>query len=365
MSIRRAGVVVAVLMLLGPASAQAARPILVGHGSDPGVAVDARGTAHVAFNAPFESVGPGEPLMYCALARGSRRCTPRPIVADGASPSAQPALVQAGPGSQLGIVSVRGPAVEVVRSLDGGATFGAPASVGSGRYLDGAFGPNGQLALAFRFVGYVEYYQRSLAGPPVAFGPAKLNAGHAVNAEVGFAGARPVLVSGGRRPRIAVSSWTGTGDINDPAAWSGPFKIAPSNYFALAGGRRGLFLAHERPAGTEDRMVVRRFRGRRFGPELRVPGSGTSVIGVGLAQDVRGRLVSAWYSSLDDRIEVSASRTGRRWTRARVLARGVELPGRIEIALGRSGRGVVVWDDWTGDDVFAARVDARRLLRRR
>jgi hypothetical protein len=43
----------------------------------------------------------------------------------------------------------------------------------------------------------------------------------------------------------------------------------------------------------------------------------------------------------------------------------VELPGRIEIALGRSGRGVVVWDDWTGDDVFAARVDARRLLRRR
>lgn len=44
---------------------------------------------------------------------------------------------------------------------------------------------------------------------------------------------------------------------------------------------------------------------------------------------------------------------------------GIDLPGRLEVALGRNGRGVVVWDDEFGDTVRAVRVNARRLLRRR
>ena len=75
--------------------------------------------------------------------------------------------------------------------------------------------------------------------------------------------------------------------------------------------------------------------------------------------------MTAWYSASYDRIEVSASRNGRRWTPARVLATGIDLPGRLEVALGRNGRGVVVWYDEFGDTVRAVRVNARRLLRRR
>jgi hypothetical protein len=54
------------------------------------------------------------------------------------------------------------------------------------------------------------------------------------------------------------------------------------------------------------------------------------------------------------------SKTGRRWTPARVLARGLELPFQIRIALGPDGRGVVVWDENGGDDINVVRISAAR-----
>ena len=126
------------------------------------MAVDAAGTAHVAYNAEYST---GQPLMYCAWPRGARGCVPRAIVADGQSPLAQPPLVQAGPApGELSIVSARAP-IQAFRSLDGGATFAPPAVLGTGSFFDGAFGPEGRLALAIRNLGYINFSQRSLAGP--------------------------------------------------------------------------------------------------------------------------------------------------------------------------------------------------------
>lgn len=356
------------LLLAAPASAYAARPVVVGAGGGPGVAVDAAGTAHLAYNAEFVSGGQGQPLMYCAWPRGARRCTPRPIISDGASPLAQPALVRTGPApGEVTIVSPRGirsQTITAISSLDGGVTFGAPRTLGTGRFFDGAFGAGGQLALSFPTLGYVEYYHRSLGGSPPT-GTGDLNRGYSTFSQVGFARGRPVLVSGGRSPGIGVSSWTGQGDVHDAATWAGPFKVARSNAYALAGGRRGLFLAHESPAGADSRMVVRRFRKQRFGRARRVPASRTDIGSVGLGQDPRGRLVAVWYESTGDRLLASASRKGRRWTRPRVMARGLDLPDDIQVGLGPGGRGVAAWDDLFGDTVRAVRVDARRMLRRR
>jgi hypothetical protein len=353
------------LLLAAPASAYAARPVVVGAGGAPGVVVDAAGTAHVAYNADFES-GRGQPLMYCAWTRGARRCVPRPVVSDGASPLAQPALVGTGPApGEVTIVSPRGVTQNVITAistLDGGVTFGAPRTLGTGRFFDGAFGPGGQLALSFPNLGFIEYYHRSLGGSPPT-GSGDLNRGYSTNSEVGFAGGRPVLVSGGRSPGIGVSSWTGQGDVHDAATWAGPFKVAESEAFALAGGRRGLFLAHEAPAGPDSRIVVRRFRKQRFGRARRVPASLTGVTRLGLSQDPAGRLVVVWYASIGDRLVISASRKGRRWTRPRVLARGLDRPEDLQVDLGRRGRGAVVWGDPSSDTVRAVRVNARRLLR--
>ena len=232
---RLAAVAVA-LALTSAAAAQARPPVLITtSGQSVGMAVDAQGTAHIAYSDP-NSGGIGEPLMYCAWPRTAKTCTPRPILVDNASPLGQPPLIQAGPApGQLTIVSSRD-AIDVIGSADGGATWSAPASIGTGRWFGGAFGPNGQLALSFPNLGYVEFYQRSLAGSPADTATADLNHGHSVRAVTGFSGNVPVLVSGGTTIRTAVSSWSGQGDIHDPATWIGPFNVAPTSYFDLAGG---------------------------------------------------------------------------------------------------------------------------------
>jgi hypothetical protein len=90
-------------------------------------------------------------------------------------------------------------------------------------------------------------------------------------------------------------------------------------------------------------MVVRMFGTRTFGRARSIPGSTVGLITeVGLAQAGNGRVVAAWHDSLRDRIYVSASRTGTRWSRARMLSRRVDVPGGLRVALGPDGRGVVV-----------------------
>jgi hypothetical protein len=341
--------------------AQAATGVRIGLGEAPGVAIDAAGTAHVAYNADYTDALI-QPLMYCAWPRGARTCTPRPILSDGDSASAQPALVQAGPApNELTIVSARNRLVSV-HSVDAGATFAAPVDLGEGREFDGAFGPNGALALAF----YNSFRGRSLAGP--VDGIVTLQPDYQVNSEVGFSGALPVFVSGAASPGIAVSSWTGQGNPYDPATWAGPFKIGAANEFALAGGPRGLWLAYaDFNHGGNTPIIARKFSGQRFGKAHRVPvgrlGGGFVNGGLALAQSPKGEMVAVWYRSPTDKLMYSASRTGKTWTPARVLATGADLPSNIQVALGADGRGLVVWDENSGDDLNAMRVSVRTLLR--
>jgi hypothetical protein len=345
------------------APAHAATGVRVGLGEAPGVAIDAAGTAHLAYNADYVD-GLNQPLMYCAWPRGARTCTPRPIVSDGDSASAQPALVQAGPApGELTIVSARTRLVSV-HSLDAGATFAAPVDLGEGREFDGAFGPNGALGLAF----YNAFRGRSLAGP--LDGTVTLQPNYQVNSEVGFSGARPVFVSGAASPGIAVSSWTGQGNPYDAATWAGPFKIGASNDFALGSGPRGLWLVYaDFNHGGKNPIIARKFSGQRFGKAHRVPAGrlGPAFVNgsVGYAQSPAGEMVAVWYRSPTDKLMYSASRTGRTWTPARVLARGVDLPSNIQVALGADGRGLVAWDENGGDDLNAMRVSVRTLLRRK
>jgi hypothetical protein len=370
MMLGRLATAVAALVLASATAAQARPPVLITtSGEAVGIAVDAQGTAHIAYN-DRNPGGAGEPLMYCAWPKTAKTCTPRPILVDNDSPLAQPPLIQAGPApGQLTIVSSRDN-IDVIRSADGGASWSAPASIGTGRWFGGAFGPGGQLALSFPNLGYVEYYQRSLAGSPADTATADLNHGHSVNAVTGFSGSAPVLVSGGTTIRTAVSSWSGQGDIHDPVSWLGPYNVAPTSYFDLAGGRSGLWLAYQqstRSAG--DRIYARRFNARthRFGPRHAIPFGRLGlppVIGLGIGQDADGRMVIAWYNAVRDRIEVSASKTGSRWTRASVLATGVTLPGDIRVGLGPDGRGLVVWDDNGDNKIKAVKIDARALLKR-
>jgi hypothetical protein len=360
MSSRTWSLVLACLAAVALASpAQAVTRYKIGTGEAPGVAVDAAGVAHIAYNAEYVS-GVGQPIMYCAVPKGARKCTPRAILSDGESAEAQPAVITTGPApGELWVTSVRnGNLIVYVHSLNNGATWSGPVQIGEGRYFEGTFGPGGQIAYTFE----QEFRLRSVTTPPDDSAMTPINEKYAGESVVNWFQNRPVVVTGAARPGIVVSSWSGDGDPHDPATWYGPYKIGHSNYFQLAGGPRGLWLLRERSLGdATDAMEVRHFNGRKFGRGHRIPTGRlgtTPVIGDGFGQGTTGRMAAVWYAPVRNRLEYSVSKTGKHWTRARVLAPGVELPSAIRIALGRDGRGVAVWDENGGGDINVVRVSA-------
>jgi hypothetical protein len=172
-----------------------------------------------------------------------------------------------------------------------------------------------------------------------------------------------VLVSKGETG-TAVSSWSGLGDIHDPASWIGPYKLSKNSDFAVAGGPRGLWLLYTVLTPNDYKIYARRFdvKTRRFGPRHRIPGF-TQVLGLGVGQSTKGRMVVAWFDDIRDRILASASKTGGHWTRPKVLATGVSLPANVRDGLGPNGRGLVVWDDNGDNRIKGVRVDAAQMLK--
>ena len=351
-------VFVALSLPLAPA---AARPVFVGAGEGPSVALDASGTAHIVYNQDFVD-GAGQPLMYCAWPRAARTCTPRAIVSDGASPSAQPPLIQAGPApGALAVVSAREPQIVRVDSGDGGATFTAPAAFGLGHYFEGAFSPAGVM-LTYR----TAFRYRAFAGP--ATNDSSVVLGQVAQTVVAVApDGRPVLVSGAAAPGIVSAVWSGQGNIDDPSTWSENPRIARSNDFAVTGGPRGVWLAYaDFGRGLGNRVVVRKFSGTRFGAAHRVPLARNGrpfVAAIAIAQAPNGSFLVVWRNGPRDRIEYSVSKTGRRWSTPRLLATGVVQISRLQAVLGSDGRGLAVWDQVGYDRIQANKVDARRALR--
>lgn len=348
-------ILVAALLVL-PATASAKLTRLPGTGETPAVEVDAGGTALVAWYLHQPS---GEAIALCRIPRGTRRCAAPQILdaTQGATSGVQPPVLRIN-GPNVSLVAARQYVVSM-QSADGGRTFGPMVPISSGTYFTGAIGPNGAVAL-----GFGPRFTASRVGGSLETRTVDLNPGFGSFQSVGFAGRRPVYVSGGRAPRTAVSYWKGSGNIFDRSTWThrrGPAMV----YYDLAHGPRGLWLVHERRRGLDDDVVVRRWHRGRFGPARAVPRSAGNVIGTAIAQDAKGRLAVAWYDSRSERIRVAASRDGRRWSRARTLGRSAGIPSTMSVGLGRDGRGLVVTDQGlVSRPLLVGRVDVRRLTRR-
>ena len=196
---------------------------------------------------------------------GTRAC-PAPQILDatqGATSGVQPPVLRID-GPNVSLVAARQYVVSM-QSADGGVTFGPMVPISSGTYFTGAIGADGAVAL-----GYGPRFTASRVGGALESRSVDLNPGFGAFQSVGFAGGRPVYVSGGRAPRTAVSRWKGRGDIFDPSTWTrrrGPAMV----YYDLDDGPRGLWLVHERRRGLDDDVVVRRWSRGRFGPARAIP----------------------------------------------------------------------------------------------
>jgi hypothetical protein len=353
---RRPLLIALAILCVVPAAAPAKLTRLPGTGETPTVEVDAAGTALVAWYLRHPG---GEAIALCRIPRGTSAC-PAPQILDatqGATSGVQPPVIRID-GSSVSLVAARQYVVSM-QSADGGATFGPMVPISEGTYFTGAIGADGAVAL-----GFGPRFTVSRVGGPIETRTLDLNPGFGSFEAVGFAGRRPVYVSGGRAPTTAVSHWKGSGDIFDRSTWTrrrGPAMV----YYDLDSGPRGLWLVHERRRGLDDDVVVRRWRRGRFGPARAIPRSAGNVIGTAIAQDARGRLAVAWYDSRGDRIRVAASRNGRRWSRARTLGGSAGIQSTMSIGLGPDGRGLVVTDQGlVSRPLLAGRVNVRRLTRR-
>ena len=334
---------VAALLLL-PASARAATPLVVGQGADPGLAVDAAGTAYLAWNGT-EASGTRS-LHFCRLPRGATACAGAATIA---VPGGSYSLYRP-------FVSVSGPLVQITQSrygfaagsfnqviqftsTDGGTTFDAGTPVGTIAFNEAANGPGGVAAVTFSTTGG-GFFQRMAPGNTAS---ALLSGDHLYEGAVGVTPTGQLLTvlddaSGNAQFRVQ----SGAGDANDASTWGLPVDIGVESYPRLAGGPSGLFLMGE---NANRGLEVRKWTGTTFGPAAPL-GTGNEAPQAALSQDAGGRLHAVWPTFEADGIELhyAVSDDGAAWQQGVVDTQASDgEQDQARVAAAPDHVGVAVW----------------------
>ena len=141
--------VVAGLLLLVPAGAGAATPLTIGTGHKPGVAVDAAGTAYIAWFGPESNT---TSLNFCRLPRGAGACDVRTTIAAPGTTLSRPFVTVDGATVRVvsyryGLTGARFDEIWEFTSADGGATFDAGHPVGIAPFDEAVRGPGDTLTV--------------------------------------------------------------------------------------------------------------------------------------------------------------------------------------------------------------------------
>jgi hypothetical protein len=325
----------ALLIAAAPAGA-AVKPRFLGTGHDPGVAIDAAGTAHVGWFTEADT------LEYCQVPRRASRCTLRRSFALPDSGVGKVQVLVPRPGVVILPVAVFAKPSAMFTSIDGGQTFAA-VSFGSVFGLSQALYGPGDAVSVLSGVGPAQYGRFGLdgSGPGetiVEFG----DIFESMDTDLTLHGSGLAAFLGSGKGMRSIL-WNGVGDPNAQESWvEGPqlvgIRVTPS----AVTGKSGTFVAYVARGGRTG-TYVRRLRGDRYGRARRLTRDDPTEIE--LAQGPRGNLALIW-DTLDD-FWIRRSRNGRRWTAPRRLVRGSE-PADYQAALGRRG-GWIVWDGGAGN----------------
>jgi hypothetical protein len=300
--------------LLAPASARAATARVIGQGADPGLAVDAAGTAYLAWNGTEPSGT--RSLHFCRLPRGAAGCAGAATLAvpDGTYSLYRPFVSVSGPlvqvtQSRYGFAAGSFDQVIQFTSQDGGNTFDAGTPVGTITFNEAVNGPGGVAAVTFSTTGG-GFFQRMAAGNAAS---ALLSPDHLYDGAVGVTPAGQLVTvlddaSGNAQLRVQ----SGAGDPNDAGTWGAPVELGVESYPRLAGGPAGLFLMGENASRG---LEVRRWNGTTFGAPA-VIGTGNEAAQAALTQDAGGRLHAVWPAFAAGGIELhyAVSDNGSSWS---------------------------------------------------
>jgi hypothetical protein len=346
---RSSAVLLAVLVSAVVATPAAARSFVVSKdGTNPSIAVDARGVTHIA----WDVIGADRTSTthYCRVPRKARRCAagsertfaPVPEARDFAGPR----LFLTGP-SGVAIFMSRccayaaapdgqeySESVHAVTSADGGATFGAPAWIGTQRPdLGGAFGGGAFFA-----------FGTAAGGPAIQAAPlggfeARENVVASTLAVYGGIGLSPkgnvAAFADGDRKLFAGTLGA------DPNASPVQFRRLGSGVdVRVAGGPKGVDVFY-RTQGGQSRYVVRRIAGGKAGKAIGVSEAGYPIFG-NLAQDGAGRIHAVWRGVRGLMYRRSA-KSGRGFGKPRRIARG-SAQFNLQVAANRKGTATIAYD---------------------
>ena len=284
-------------------AAPAAHGLTIGTGrfASPNLAVDAAGTAYIAWNGQENALNVA-PLHFCRLRRAATAC-------DGGVTTS---IVTPGNALDRPFVVVSGARVVVVQSRyggdvpgfsatfrftsgDGGVSFGPGEVVGNVPFYETVPGPGDTLSgVPSAFSQGMTFQNVVLAGAsPVAMDGttlvprALLSTTHVYYSSVGLIdAATPLAVFATAASQAQFRRYLGTGSLNDAASWSPPVDLGYADYSKLAGGPTGLFLLAGAAEGGN--IYVRKFNGTAFGAPVPL-GTGNDAT-QHLFQDAGGRL---------------------------------------------------------------------------
>ena len=172
------------------------RPLTIGTGHKPGVAVDAAGTAYVAWFGPEANT---TSLNFCRLPRGAGACDVRTTIAAPGTTLSRPFVTVDGATVRVvsyryGLTGARFDEIWQFTSADGGATFDAGHPVGIAPFDEAVRGPGDTLSVTTNAESTGLAVQNvPLDGSTAGTSQAILSADHPYNGTVGLAA--PALVA--------------------------------------------------------------------------------------------------------------------------------------------------------------------------
>ena len=338
-----------------PAAARAASPLTIGTGHKPGVAVDAAGTAYIAWYGGESTMSS---LQFCRLPRGASACAQRGQIATSQDSLSRPFVTVSG--STVRIAQYRygaAPGVYEFTSSDGGGAFGAGVQIGAIPFDEAVQGPGDTISAATNAVTAGLFFQSMpLGGGSAGIDDALLSLDHPYNGSVGLVDAgTPLTVFSAGDSQSQFRRYDGSGSLNDEANWTPPVNLGYGDYPRLAGGPSGLFLLAGTQAGG---LEVRRYNGTAFSPGVPLAASGDDAQDH-IAQDAAGRLHAVFPQGAADGLHLihATSDDGATWRSGTVLIQtgGVAL-GSLRAAVAPDHVGVVAWETGSSGPTAEVRV---------
>jgi hypothetical protein len=342
--------------LLFPASAHAA-PFAIGSGAEPGLAVDAAGTAYIAYNGRET----GSPPHFCRLPRGATACDVAltlPVVPT-TDTSSRPTVTVAG--ARVTVVVYRsGQQTAITRytSTDGGVTFPNSTVVGGNvPNVESVTGPGDTVSvvtLADSRGGLFHNVPLSGSTPAGTFATL-FDGSRPYRGTVGLIdAATPLAIFATGASFGAFRRYDGSGDVNDAANWTAPVDIGYVDYPRLAGGPSGLFLV----AGDENfGLFVRKWDGTTFGPRVTITDNGDDSE-MHVFQDAARRLHVVYASNRADGYHAvhAVSDDGINWRSGSVAVQTADEPSSIRVAAAPDHVGIAAWRSSLTNEIRVAAI---------